>query len=59
MDGTPAPDVRRLTVARCDQLLAIYTPWLDADSAATREAARHAVAGLVYERQAALARGHA
>lgn len=51
-----ATDPRHLTVARCDQLLDIYRPWLNAESEATRDAANHAVAGLVYERKAALER---
>jgi len=49
-------DPRRLTVARCDQLLRIYIPWLHAKSATTRACARRAVDGLMDERKAAAAR---
>lgn len=50
------PNPRRLTVARCDELLRIYAPWLHAKSTTTRRAAKRAVIGLVDERADAYAR---
>lgn len=52
----PVNDPRHLTVARCDQLLAIYVPWLHAKTSATRKAAERAVDGLMDERKAAVER---
>lgn len=51
-----APDPRRLTVARCDQLLKVYVPWLHAKSSTTRKAAQRAIDGLMDERKAAVER---
>lgn len=54
--ATSPADPRHLTVARCDQLLTIYVPWLHAKTAATRKAAERAVDGLMDERKAAVER---